>query len=77
MEDLDMYYSSSFSKGYYEKWQTLMLIHLEVTIGLKSQLTNIFLSLWLPQEDQLGNQSEGMNMNKKHHSDEKVRELKS
>ena len=75
MGDLDMYYSLSFFIKQIRKWQALILTYLENMVGLKSQWMNIFLFLWLPQEeDHLGNQNEG---NKKHHSEESLKELNS
>ena len=54
-------------KGHYEKWQMLILTHLETTNqGLKSQWVKVLLSSQEKKEYQLGNQ----NMNKKHHSKE-------
>ena len=66
MGELDMYYSLSILL---KNKNMLISIHLEnMSQDLKSQLMNIFLFLWLPQEeDQLGNQKE---VNRKHHSEE-------
>ena len=73
MGQSDINCSSSSSKDTMKKWQMLISILLEITNqGMKSQWVKIFL---LPQqeEDQLGNQ----NVNKKHHSEQNVKELDS
>ena len=74
MEESNIYYSSSFLKGLYEKWQTLISTHLEAMTGLNRGLMNISLFLRSSQgkkEYQLGNQNGDVNVNKKHHSEEK------